>query len=112
MAKTTKPETTPEVTEENPEVTPEVTEEAPKAEKPKRAKKEDKPADPWAEKVSVKIPRSRDTKEDVVVSINDRTFMIQRGVTVDVPRPVYDALIDQERALEARDAYIEENASE
>ena len=111
MAKT-KPETTPEETTENTDVNPEETETAPEAEKPKRAKKAEKPADPWAETVAVKIPRSRDTKEDVVVSINERTFMIQRGVTVDVPRPVYDALIDQERALEARDAYIEENASE
>ena len=101
MAKNNNTDTVPEVT---PDTVPEVNEAPAKPEKPKTPKKEDKPVDPWAETVSV--------KEDVTVSINDRTFLIQRGVTVNVPRPVYDALIDQERAMEERDAYIEENASE
>ena len=113
MAKNNNTATDPEVTNE---VTPATGTEAnvapAKAEKPKNPKKEDKPVDPWEDKVTVKIPKSRTTKEDVTVSINDKTFLIQRGVAVDVPRPVYDALIDQERAIEERDAYIEENASE
>lgn len=109
MAKNNNTDTVPEVT---PDTVPEVNEAPAKPEKPKTPKKEDKPVDPWAETVSVKIPKDRNTKEDVTVSINDRTFLIQRGVTVNVPRPVYDALIDQERAMEERDAYIEENASE
>lgn len=103
MAKNNNTETVPEVTPEN---VSEVTE------APAKPEKEDKPVDPWTETVPIKIPKDRNTKEDVTVSINDRTFLIQRGVTVDVPRPVYDALIDQERAMEERDAYIEENASE
>ncbi|WP_407382796.1 hypothetical protein [Ruminococcus sp.] len=75
-------------------------------------KKTETPYDPWADTVSIKIPKDRNKKEDVTVSINDKSFLIQRGVEVDVPRPVYDALVDQERAIEERDAYIEENASE
>ena len=68
--------------------------------------------DLWEQKIAIKIPKTRDTKEDVTVSINDRTFLIQRGVTVEVPLPVYYVLRNQERAQEARDAYIEENASD
>ena len=67
--------------------------------------------DIWDQMVPVKIPKDRNIKEDVVVSVNDKSYMIKRGEWVDVPRPVADALEDQMRAQEARDAYIEENAS-
>lgn len=67
------------------------------------------PYDPWEDKVTIKIPRDRNNKEDVQVIVNGRRFVIMRGVDVEVPRPVFDALRDQEEAQFARDNYIDEN---
>lgn len=67
------------------------------------------PYDPWTDMVTINIPRDRINKEDVQVIVNGRRFVIMRGVKVDVPRPVYDALKDQEEAQFARDAFIEAN---
>lgn len=69
------------------------------------------PYDPWEDKVPFMIPKDRNKKGDVLVSVNDRDFLIKRGVPVDLPRPVYDVLVDQMMAEEQRDAYIEENIS-
>ena len=67
------------------------------------------PYDPWKDMVSIKIPRDRNTKEDVLVIVNGRPFVIMRGVDVEVPRPIFEALRDQEEALLARDAFIDAN---
>lgn len=67
------------------------------------------PYDPWTDMVTIKIPRDRNNKEDVQVIVNGRRFVIMRGVDVEVPRPVFDALRDQEEAQFARDNYIDEN---
>ena len=73
---------------------------------------EEKPYDIWEDMVTIKIPKEKNVKEDVVVRVNDRSFLIQRGVSVDVHRPVFEALRNKEKAEEDRDAYIEANASE
>ena len=65
--------------------------------------------DPCEDKVTIKIPKDRENKEDVAVSVNGRRFVIMRGVDVDVPRPVYDVLKDQEMGMDALDAFIEAN---
>lgn len=65
--------------------------------------------DPWNDKVTIKIPRDRNNKEDVQVIVNGRRFVIMRGIDVDIPRPVFDALRDQEEAQFARYNYIDEN---
>lgn len=65
--------------------------------------------DIWKDMVKIKIPRDPSTKEDVVVWINDRVFTIMRNVEVEVPRPVYERLMDIEKAIEERDAFIDEN---
>lgn len=67
------------------------------------------PYDPWTDMVRIKIPRDRNIKEDVLVIVNGRRFVIMRGVDVDVPRPVYEVLRDQEEAQIARDAFIDAN---
>lgn len=67
------------------------------------------PYDPWKDMVTIKIPRDRNTKEDVQVIVNGRNFIIMRGVDVEVPRPVFEALRDQEEAQFARDAFIDAN---
>lgn len=69
------------------------------------------PYDPWEEKVPFMIPKDRNAKGDVPVTVNDRSFLIKRGVPVELPRPVYEVLVDKMNAEDQRDAFIEENIS-
>ena len=50
--------------------------------------------------VKVKIPRTRADEEDVFVSVNMETFLIKRGVEVEVPDYVAEVLQHQEEMLE------------
>lgn len=50
--------------------------------------------------VKLKLTRSKEQKEDVFVSVNFRTYQIQRGVEVEVPDFVYEVLQHQEEMLE------------
>ena len=50
--------------------------------------------------VTVKIPRERRDQEDVFVSVNNETFLIKRGVSVEVPDYVAEVLEHQEEMLE------------
>jgi len=52
--------------------------------------------------VTIRLPRERDNAEDVVVWVNDRRFLIKRGVSVDVPKCVAEVLQHQEEMLEQR----------
>lgn len=63
----------------------------------------------WDDKVTFKIPKTRELKDDVRIIVNGRVFTIQRGVWVDLPRPVFEVLVDKENAEAARDEYIEEH---
>ena len=51
-------------------------------------------------KVTIRIPRNRADQEDVFVSVNNYTCMIQRGVEVEVPAAVAEVLRHQEEMLE------------
>jgi hypothetical protein len=51
-------------------------------------------------KVRIKIPRERADQEDVFVSVNMETFLIKRGVYVEVPDYVAEVLEHQEEMLE------------
>lgn len=57
--------------------------------------------------VTIRIPRDRDDKEDKVVWVNARRFLIQRGVPVTVPESVVDILAKEEQMLEYIYAYEE-----
>lgn len=50
--------------------------------------------------VKIRIPRTRADEEDVFVSVNMETFLIKRGVEVEVPDYVAEVLRCQEKALE------------
>ena len=50
--------------------------------------------------VKIKIPRTRADEEDVFVSVNMETFLIKRGVEVEVPDYVAEVLQHQEETLE------------
>lgn len=51
------------------------------------------------ELVKIRIPRSRENQDDVFVAVNGRTWLIKRGVEVEVPPCVVEVLQHQEDAL-------------
>ena len=59
--------------------------------------------------VKVKIPRERGNDTDVYVSVNDRSWLIKRGVEVEVPECVAEVLRNQEKALDKIDAFNDAN---
>ena len=50
--------------------------------------------------VKVRIPRTKKDEEDVFVSVNLRTYIIKRGVEVEVPDFVAEVLRHQEEMME------------
>ena len=50
--------------------------------------------------VKVRIPRTKKEEEDVFVSVNLRTYIIKRGVEVEVPEFVAEVLRHQEEMME------------
>lgn len=52
------------------------------------------------ETVKIKLPLTRTEKEDVNVWLNGKSYLIQRGVPVDVPAGVAEILERQEEMLE------------
>ena len=50
--------------------------------------------------VKIKIPRTKADQEDVFVSVNMETFIVKRGVYVEVPDYVAEVLEHQEEMLE------------
>lgn len=50
--------------------------------------------------VKVRIPRTRKDEEDVFVAVNLNTYIIKRGVEVEVPDFVAEVLRHQEEMLE------------
>lgn len=68
------------------------------------------PAAPAEKTVKIRLPRERKDQEDVFVSINERTWLIKRGVEVEVPECVAAVLHDQEHMLEQIMDFQEANA--
>ena len=60
-------------------------------------KPETKPADKL---VTIRLPITRSERDDVYVSVNNRTWLIQRGKEVQVPECVAEVLQHQEEMLE------------
>ena len=50
--------------------------------------------------VTLRLPKLRAGQEDVFVAVNDRTYLIQRGVEVEVPASVAEVLAHKERMRE------------
>ena len=59
--------------------------------------------------VKIRIPKTRGSQEDVFVAVNMRTFLIKRGVEVEVPECVAEVLRHQEEALETIMEFEAEN---
>ena len=51
--------------------------------------------------VKVRIPKTKEQQDDVFVSVNNRTWLIQRGVEVEVPECVAEVLMHQQEMAEA-----------
>lgn len=52
-----------------------------------------------AKKVKIKMPLTRTEKEDVFVGLNGKTYLIKRGVDVEVPECVAKILERREKML-------------
>lgn len=70
-------------------------------------KKTEQAAVPAEKTVKIRIPRTRKDEEDVPVWVNDRSWMIQRGVEVEVPECVAEVLRHSEEMIEQAMLYEE-----
>ena len=61
--------------------------------------------------VRIRLPLTRTEKDDVPVGVNGRTWLIKRGVDVEVPECVAAMLRYKEEALEVAMAYEEDAAA-
>ena len=61
--------------------------------------------------VKIKIPRTKADQEDVFVSVNMETFLIKRGIEVEVPDYVAEVIRHQEEMLENIMLFNEAKAS-
>lgn len=50
--------------------------------------------------VTIRIPRTKSNEEDVFVSVNMRTWLIKRGVEVEVPECVAEVIRHSEEMME------------
>lgn len=50
--------------------------------------------------VKIRLPKSREHEEDVFVSVNERTWLIKRGVEVEVPECVAEVIKNGEAMQE------------
>ena len=55
--------------------------------------------------VKIRIPRERDRQDDVFVCVNGRTWLIQRGVEVEVPECVAEVIRNAEDVAERAYAF-------
>ena len=63
--------------------------------------------DPVQELVTVTLPRATGTEEDFVfVGLNGKGYTVRRGVSVRVPRPVYEILTESRRQQRRQADYI------
>ena len=61
---------------------------------------EKKTTAPKEKMVKIRIPRTKANQEDVFVSVNMRTWLIKRGVEVEVPECVAEVLRHSEEMME------------
>lgn len=66
---------------------------------------------PKKKMVKIKIPRTKADQEDVFVSVNMETFIVKRGVEVEVPDYVAEVIQHQEEMLEKIMLFNEERGN-
>lgn len=50
--------------------------------------------------IKLRIPRTRENAEDVFISVNNRTWQVQRGVEVELPECAVEVLRHEEEMIE------------
>ena len=60
--------------------------------------------------VTIKLPRNKKDEDDMFVSVNERTWLIKRGVEVEVPECVAEVIRNSE--LMQEEAYEFDKASQ
>lgn len=60
----------------------------------------ERPGNAMEETVRIRLPKTKELQDDVFVSVNNRTWLIQRGVYVDVPACVAEVLQHAEEMTE------------
>jgi len=64
--------------------------------------------DPWTDLRQIRLPKAERGAEDSrFVGVNGRYFQVPLGKTTEVPKPVYDVLMDAAASEDEADAYIE-----
>ena len=61
---------------------------------------EEKKEAPEEKKVKIRLPRTKEDSADVFVSVNERTWIIKRGVEVEVPECVAEVIRNSEAMQE------------
>lgn len=62
--------------------------------------------DPFSEMESIRLPKAPKGEPDTVyVGVNGRGYYVKRGQTVNIPKPVYEVLINSMRAEEEAESY-------
>ena len=56
-------------------------------------------------KVKIRLPLTRQEKQDVYVGVNGKTYLIKRGVDVEAPESVAEVLKHKEEMLDLAMAY-------
>ncbi len=74
------------------------------------ATKKDETTETAEKTVKIRIPKTRENQAPVFVSVNDRTWLIKRGETVEVPECVQEVLQHQEEILDGILEFEEGNA--
>ena len=60
--------------------------------------------------VKIKLHRDRKDQEDLFVSVNERTWIVKRGVEVEVPECVAEVIHNSEEMLQEAYDFDEANA--
>ena len=69
-----------------------------------------KTTEPAEKMVKIRLPRNRKEEDDMFVSVNERTWIIKRGVEVEVPECVAEVIRNSE--LMQEEAYEFDKASQ
>lgn len=64
--------------------------------------------EPKEKMVKIRVPKERKDESDLFVAFNGRTWLIKRGVEVEVPECCAEVINQHYQALEEADAYQEE----
>ena len=67
--------------------------------------------DPWKDLREIMLPRAGNNEQQFqYVGVNGRTFQVPRGKRTEVPRPVYECLMEAQQ--QAQEAFEANRASE